>query len=254
MSTSLAEIHLRQVSFGYDRRRILQGVDLDLGQGQRLGILGPSGAGKSTLLKLIAGLLTPSSGTMRNTLHQHSHAFVFQEPRLLPWASVLENACLGAELRGRESTDTIRARAVRLLVSLGLGDCLSARPLALSGGMRMRVALARALTLEPATLYLDEPFAALDRKTREAVTDSLHVRNHEGGLILVTHDLPEAVYLCQRLVLLSTQGQIVAQTEVQLAPSDTRTDAAFARERDRILQFFAVGHAGELKDAFSESR
>lgn len=221
------------------------GVDLTVGEGSFTALLGPSGCGKSTLLRMIAGLDRPSSGSVGVGGAAPGDrgvpiAFVFQDAHLLPWRDVLDNAALPLELAGvprLERRDAARA----VLADVGLADAASRIPAELSGGMRMRVSLARALVTRPRLLLLDEPFAALDELTRNRLDDRLRMLWRERGatVIFVTHSIVEAVYLAERAIVLSRRpARVVADHTVRL-PADRsgalRGTPAFAAEV-RVLQ------------------
>lgn len=196
----------------YPGRLPLGPIDLTILSGEIVAVVGASGSGKSTLLRLLAGLEPPSEGTVRRA--EGRTGFVFQSATLMPWADALTNVALPLELAGVARPEA-RARAARALTAVGLGDRLDARPRQLSGGMAMRVALARALVTEPDLLLLDEPFAALDSVTRRRLIEDLHrlwaVRSPRPAIVLVTHDIEEAVYLAGRaLVLDAATGQMSA--------------------------------------------
>lgn len=205
--------------------RALDGLDLGISAGQFVSIVGPSGCGKSTLLRLIAGLVTPTRGSLTvgglepRVARSASHlSFVFQDPTLLPWRTVRDNVRLPLELAGGPRAET-RHLAEQVLATVGLSDFAGNYPNELSGGMRMRVSLARALVTEPELLLLDEPFAALDDITRQTLNDELmrlwSARRWTG--IFVTHNIGEAVFLSQRVLVMSARpGQIVADIEVPL--------------------------------------
>ncbi len=178
-------------------------LSLALHAGEITALVGPSGCGKSTALRLLAGLEAPTAGAVRRSVGPGRTAVVFQAPTLMPWASALENAALPLRLAGAPDAAD-RARAA--LTSLGLAGAEDRRPAQLSGGMAMRVALARALAVEPELLLLDEPFAALDELQRRRLADDLHARWNAGGrpaVLFVTHSVDEAAQLAHRVVALT---------------------------------------------------
>jgi NitT/TauT family transport system ATP-binding protein len=188
---------------------VINDLALDIPAGEFLAILGPSGCGKSTLLRLIAGLTPPDRGTLNMTPAdtKFQTAFVFQDAHLLPWRTVLENAALPLELMGADPQERL-ARAAAALAEVGLTEALSRYPAQLSGGMRMRVSLARALVTQPRLLLLDEPFAALDEITRFRLDVRLRDLWLERGMtvIFVTHSITEAAFLADRAVVLTRRG------------------------------------------------
>jgi len=198
--------------FTLSRGRTLQAldaVDLQIAEGEFVAIIGPSGCGKSTVLRLAAGLDTPTNGTVeifgaapRTLAAQHRLGVAFQEHALLPWASVRENIALPYRVAGRRVDD---ARVDELIELVGLGGFEKARPKQLSGGMRQRVSIARALVLSPDLLLLDEPFGALDAVTRRKMNAELARIWAEERIttILVTHDVDEALILADRVVVMS---------------------------------------------------
>ncbi len=198
----------------------LSGVDLRIGQGDFLALLGPSGCGKSTLLRLIAGLDAPDQGRLDwEVPHGPGDiGFVFQDATLLPWATAFENVWLPLRLRGisrAEAEPRIRAALARV----GLADFATARPSQLSGGMRMRVSIARALVGNPKILLLDEPFAALDEFTRHALQEELLEIWQALGctIVFVTHSIYEAAFLARRIVMMSPRpGRIASEIESPL--------------------------------------
>ena len=207
-----AAASLDDVVVRYPGRATLGPIDLTIAPGEIVAVVGASGAGKSTLLRLLAGLEPPSGGTVHRA--DGRTGFVFQSATLMPWADALTNVALPLELAGMARTEA-RARAAGALTAVGLGDRLDARPRQLSGGMAMRVALARALVTEPDLLLLDEPFAALDSVTRRRLIEDLHrlwtARTPRPAIVFVTHDVEEAVYLAGRAVVLdSATGRVAA--------------------------------------------
>ena len=201
----------------------LDGVNLAVDPGEIVALIGPNGSGKSTLLRVIAGLLHPESGSVELdgravTSPDPDVGLVFQEPRLLPWRSVAANIVYPLELAGWPR-DRRHARLEELLTIVRLRTAAGARPSQLSGGMRQKVALARALALEPRVLLLDEPFSALDALTRERLNGELlelWARTETTGIV-VTHSISEAIFLADRVVVLSARpGRVVADLPVRL--------------------------------------
>ena len=212
MAGADAAASLDGVLVRYPGRAPLGPVDLTVAPGEIVAVVGASGAGKSTLLRLLAGLEPPSEGTVQRA--DGRTGFVFQSATLMPWADALANVALPLELAGMARADA-RTRAAEALNAVGLGDRLDARPRQLSGGMAMRVALARALVTEPDLLLLDEPFAALDSVTRRRLIEDLHrlwaARTPRPAIVFVTHDVEEAVYLADRAVVLDGgNGRVAA--------------------------------------------
>jgi NitT/TauT family transport system ATP-binding protein len=194
----------------------LAGVDLDVAEGEFLSLLGPSGCGKSTMLQLISGLSRPSEGTIRWANPRPSLAFVFQEATLMPWATALANAALPAEIGGLPRR-AARAAAEEALARVGLAGFEDAYPRELSGGMRMRVSIARALVMKPRILLMDEPFAALDEITRFRLNNDLLALWREEGftVVFVTHSVFESVFLSQRIAVMAARpGRIIADLPV----------------------------------------
>jgi NitT/TauT family transport system ATP-binding protein len=216
------------------------GVDLAVEAGSFTALLGPSGCGKSTLLRMIAGLDRPSSGTIDVGGVPAGDrgvpiAFVFQDAHLLPWRDVLDNAALPLELAGvprRQRHEAARA----VLADVGLADAAGRVPAELSGGMRMRVSLARALVTRPRLLLLDEPFAALDELTRNRLDDRLRALWRERGttVLFVTHSIVEAAYLAERAIVFSRRPASVAVDRTLDLPAERtaalRGKPAFAAE------------------------
>ena len=192
----------------------LRDLNLEIGRGQFVSIVGPSGCGKSTFLRLVAGLDAPTSGELRVDGHDPlGLAFVFQDATLLPWRSVAHNITLPLELRREAAAE----RVAQTLELVGLTDFAAAYPAQLSGGMRMRVSIARALVTRPQILLLDEPFGALDEITRQRLNEELlrlWQEDHWTGLF-VTHNVSEAVFLSQRVLVLSARpGHLLADIPI----------------------------------------
>ena len=211
---------LRGVTKVYDNGVAALGpLDLDVRKGEFVSLLGPSGCGKSTALRLIAGLNAPTSGTV-GVAHRagevragHPIGFVFQEPTLMPWTSVRENVRLPLKLAHAPAAEA-NARVDEALAQVGLAEFADAYPRELSGGMKMRVSLARALVTDPDILLMDEPFAALDEITRFRLNNDLLAlwRNLRKTVIFVTHSVFESVYLSQRVIVMTARpGRISAE-------------------------------------------
>ena len=233
-------VRLRGVTKTYDSGVTALGpLDLDVGRGEFISLLGPSGCGKSTALRLIAGLNAPTSGTVEvarrpvEARGTHSIGFVFQEPTLMPWASVWENVRLPLKLAHMRVADA-DARIGEALTQVGLGEFSQSYPRELSGGMKMRVSLARALVTDPDILLMDEPFAALDEITRFRLNNDLLMlwRNLRKTVIFVTHSVFESVYLSQRVVVMTARpGRIGSEFRIDaLEPrgEEFRTSADYA--------------------------
>ena len=215
-----------------DGTRALAPVDLAVRKGEFLSLLGPSGCGKSTLLRMMAGLLAPSEGQVRAA--SGKLGYVFQDPTLMPWATVHANVRLPLEL-ARQNPRVMDERVAKALAAVGLEDAAGRRPRELSGGMRMRVSLARALVDEPALMLMDEPFGALDEITRGRLdADLLQLWRARGlTVVFVTHSIYEAVYLSTRVVVMSqSPGRIVGELcidEPQPRADSFRLSPGFSR-------------------------
>jgi len=196
----------------------LADVSLEVQAGEFLSVLGPSGCGKSTLLRLIAGLAEPTTGTIdwSDDSGRADLGFVFQEPTLMPWATAVANVALPLKLRGMAKSER-EARAAEALDNVGLKGFERVWPRELSGGMKMRVSLARALVVQPRLLLMDEPFAALDEITRHRLNDDLLELWQRSGvtIVFVTHSVFESVFLSQRIVVMSARpGRVSAELAV----------------------------------------
>ncbi|HEU0221682.1 MAG TPA: ABC transporter ATP-binding protein [Paracoccaceae bacterium] len=222
--------------FGHDVMA-LQGLDLELRQGDFLSLLGPSGCGKSTALRLIAGLIHPTTGSIRwpGGAQDGALGIVFQEPTLMPWANVEENVWLPLRLKGR-SLAAARGEIGAALELVGLEGFARAYPRELSGGMKMRVSIARALVTHPKLILMDEPFAALDEITRFKLNgDLLDIKAKSGcTVIFVTHSVFESVFLSDRIVVMAARpGRVFRELAIDAPyPRDDlfRTSADYAAQ------------------------
>lgn len=230
-------VRIRDVEVRYNNRNgglvAITGINLDIRQGEVVGIVGKSGCGKTTLLKVIAGLVRPTRGEVIYNRTHNGGSFrgigmLFQSPLLLPWRTVLKNILLPIELRG-EDVDSYVPRALELMERMGLKGFENSYPWELSGGMQQRVALCRALIHRPSLLLLDEPFSALDAITREdmwiLLQEAISYENYTT--VLVTHDIREAVLLSDRVIVMGGKpGMIKAEVTIP-----------FRRPRDLGLQY-----------------
>lgn len=228
--------------------RALRNVNLHVDKGEFVTLLGPSGCGKSTLLRLVANLMQPDAGTIawpENPV-KGSIGVVFQDPTLMPWLTVAQNVETPLRIAGIDRAQR-QSRALDSLAWVRLNSFANAYPRTLSGGMKMRVSIARALVTRPSVLLLDEPFAALDEFTRQQLNDDLlEIRRAMGvSILFVTHSTAEAVYLSDRILIMSARpGTILRETRVQ-AP-ERRTEA-FRHSPEFANQCGAIARA--LRDA-----
>jgi NitT/TauT family transport system ATP-binding protein len=223
----------------------LDGFDLAVERGEIVALIGPNGCGKSTFLRVASGLLAPDAGAV--TLDDQPIAgpdprigLVFQEPRLLPWRSVADNVTYPLELAGW-SRERRAERLSELLGLVGLSESRDARPIQLSGGMRQRAAIARALALEPEVLLLDEPFSALDALTRDRLNlELLELWERTGStIVIVTHSIPEAILLADRVVVMTARpGRVAAMIPI---------DAPRPRSLDMLDRAVVTDAAAEIR-------
>jgi len=243
-------IVLRDVGKTFDSGTVaLDGFNLDVTSGEFVSLLGPSGCGKSTALRIIAGLNSASAGTVDWPAGASRIGFVFQEPTLMPWATVAANVRLPLKLAhaGEESS---REAATRALVHVGLAEFANVYPRELSGGMKMRASIARALVTEPELVLMDEPFAALDEITRFKLNNDLLAvwQDLHRTVIFVTHSVFESVYLSQRIVVMAPRpGRVFTEIEIPAPyPRDEgfRTSADYAGYCRQVAEALGQAMAG----------
>src|SRR5579862_835802 len=233
-------LRLEKVRRVFNGRPVIEGMDLAIDPGEFLAVLGPSGCGKSTLLRMIARLAPPDAGRIIAAPERSQTAFVFQDAHLLPWRNVLDNAALPLELMGFGREER-QAKARSVLEQVGLSDALDRYPAQLSGGMRMRVSLARALVTEPRLMLMDEPFAALDEITRFHLEVQLRQLWQRRGMtvIFVTHSISEAAFLANRAVVMTRRkGGIKLDRRMDLPAArtnDLRSDSRLGHEMNLLM-------------------
>ncbi|WP_117236936.1 ABC transporter ATP-binding protein [Thermus sediminis] len=236
-------LRVENLALGYGKVPVLEGVSLQVAEGEFVSLVGPSGSGKSTLLRAIADLLRPLSGEIRRGFPGGALGFLFQEDALLPWRTARENAALGLRVRGLPRGRALE-EAEAWLDRLGLRGLGDRFPHELSGGQRKRVALAQVLALRPRLLLMDEPFASLDAILRTEITrDLLRLVEGEGiSVLLVTHDLEEALALSDRVYLLAQgpRARIAQEYPVPFPrprdPVGVRSDPRFGPLLRRLWQ------------------
>ncbi|MCI4368566.1 MAG: ABC transporter ATP-binding protein [Thermoplasmata archaeon] len=243
---------------------IMDDISFEVADNDFLAIVGPSGCGKSTLLRLLQGLDHPSAGEIRFrgkrvTEVSHQMAMVFQNFALYPWLSVNENVAFGLTSRGW-SKEKIDAQVERYVSVTGLVGFEEAYPRELSGGMRQRVGLARALAVEPAVLLMDEPFSALDPLTAESLREEVLQLWRDPGLppeavVLVTHNIEEALLMADRVIVMSRRpGRVLAGVIVNLPRPRDRKSAAFYQLTDYVYSLITEGSTGSHSATLKESK
>jgi len=255
-------LHIEGVGMVFTTRRgpfvALRDINLDVMRGEFVTLIGHSGCGKSTLLNLVAGLTTPTSGLLLLEERElkgpgPDRGMVFQNHSLLPWLSCLDNVLLAVErvFGEKEGKTALRERALAALELVGMGHAVAKRPHEISGGMKQRVGIARALAMEPKMLLMDEPFGALDALTRARLQDELMriVATTHATVMMVTHDVDEAVLLSDRIVMMTngpaaTVGEVL---RVDLPRPRNRVemveDRAYAQYRKEVIDFLYMRHS-----------
>lgn len=246
---SLSGVEKRFTSARGEEQIALARLDLEIGRGEFVCLVGPSGCGKTTLINLMAGFEQPTSGTVQIDGKpvagpDPDHIMIFQDYGLFPWRTVLGNVLFGLQARGVPAA-VAKEKALAALELVGLLQAKDRHPHELSGGMKQRVSIARALAVEPSVLFMDEPFAALDAFTRLHLQDEL-LRiwgEKRPTVIFVTHDLDEAITLGQKIVLMAPNpGRVQRVLEVALAYPRERTDRDFAAFRRELFEEFHLVH------------
>ncbi|WP_262695254.1 ABC transporter ATP-binding protein [Kordiimonas aquimaris] len=231
----------KNLAFSYDNAKpVLDGFSLSLKAGEVVSLLGPSGCGKSTVLRIVSGLLDAEQGRVE----WHSDpdvAFVFQDPALMPWASIEQNVALPSRLSGKVDD----SRVAEALAAVNLTSLEKRFPAMLSGGQRMRASVARALSANPSTLLMDEPFAALDEILRFQMNDLLLdlVAERGFGVLFVTHSLFEAAYLSDRVLVMQegkVAGEVIPSLDRSLTPNAQRGSSAFVSAVDAMTTLLKV--------------
>jgi NitT/TauT family transport system ATP-binding protein/sulfonate transport system ATP-binding protein len=250
-TTSRGEVTIHDLAKSFalngQRLQVLKDLNLNIEPGQSLAIVGASGSGKTTLLRVLAGLETADDGEVLIDGEPirgvgTERAVIFQEPRLLPWLTVLDNVAFGLETRGVDK-EQARTRARHYIRLVGLQEFETAYPRQLSGGMAQRVGIARALTVQPEILLLDEPLGALDAMTKITMQEELARIWHDEKvtMILVTHDLEEAIFLADRVLVLPKQrGAAPRLIEVDLPRPRNRNEPGFVDMRRRLMAEFGL--------------
>ena len=223
-------ISVSNVTKHFDEVHALAKTNLDIATGEFVTVVGPSGCGKSTLLRIIAGIISPSNG---NTVKPDKGAFVFQDSALLPWRSVQKNVELLMELESFPK-EQIKGKARSVLKQVGLTGFEKSYPHQLSGGMKMRLSLARSLVLRPDYLLMDEPLSSVDELTREVLQEEIHTlwNSDKFTSILVTHNVAEAVYLSNRVIVMSPRpGRITHIVDIPFKKRDRnlRSETAYTK-------------------------
>ena len=251
MSLSASGVSVTYTSSSGTPVPALADVDLHIEEGEFVTIIGPSGCGKSTLLQCFGGLLSPTAGEITvdgkvlAAPDPQRAAFVFQDYTLLPWKNILDNTGIGLRWAG-QSKDAARRKSQEMLELVGLHDFTKSYPRELSGGMQQRVAVARAMSMDPRILLMDEPFGALDEQTRQRLGSEMSTLLTGTGrtVVMVTHSLDEAVFWADRIVVLSTRpGRIAKEIEVAAPrprPLSFIGTPEFARIRSELFQLLAV--------------
>ncbi|MBC7538463.1 MAG: ABC transporter ATP-binding protein [Bacteriovorax sp.] len=239
-------LSLKNVSFSYDQKVILKNINLEIKSGEIISLLGPSGSGKSTLLNLISGLATPSSGEIFHNDIQvlapsHSRVIIFQDHQLFPWKTAIENIEFALKAQNK-----ITNTAINFLAMVKMQDFAHLYPHQLSGGMKQRVGIARAIAADPDILLLDEPFASLDPFIRHEIAGEIMslVKELKKTVILVTHNIEEALFVGEKVCLFSTRpATILEEMKIEIKKTkhliDIKKDPRYFEYESYIYKYFS---------------
>lgn len=227
MKNNLLEIqNLSKIYHDKDRELLaLKDISFKVKKDEFISIVGPSGCGKSTILSILSNMIDKSSGTITFNKDNPKIGYMLQEDSLFPWKTVLDNACLGLEIKKELNKET-KQNVIKLLNKYGLKDFINSYPNSLSGGLKQRVALIRTLALNPDILLLDEPFSALDYQTRLTLSDDLKkiITNEKKTAIMVTHDIAEAISMSDKVIIITNRpGTIKKIIDINLDKKETPT-------------------------------
>lgn len=228
MKNNLLEIqNLSKIYHDKDRELLaLKDISFKVKKDEFISIVGPSGCGKSTILSILSNMIDKSSGTITFNKDNPKIGYMLQEDSLFPWKTVLDNACLGLEIKKELNIET-KQNVIKLLNKYGLKDFINSYPNSLSGGLKQRVALIRTLALNPDILLLDEPFSALDYQTRLTLSDDLKkiITNEKKTAIMVTHDIAEAISMSDKVIIITNRpGTIKKIIDINLDKKETPTE------------------------------
>lgn len=238
-------LSVRKITRYYDKLHVLDKISFDVQEGEFVSIIGPSGCGKTTLLKILGGLIQPTRGeikvrndSIKIALEKREFSFVFQNPVLLPWRTVFQNTHLPLEILDNKNSQEIPKVLLKLV---GLEGFENFYPKELSGGMQQRVAIARALTIEPSILLMDEPFGALDEITRNNMNlELLRIWKEEkttiSSIIFVTHSVPEAVFLSDKVIVLSKRPAKIEKIAKINLPRPRKTEMKYSKRYIKLIE------------------
>ena len=242
MSDNIIEIKNLSKIYNNEKGEMLalKDISFSIKKKEFISIVGPSGCGKSTILTILANILKKSQGEIKFNIENPKIGYMLQEDSLFPWRTVLDNACLGLEIR-KEKTEKNKNKVIKLLKKYGLGEFINNYPDSLSGGLKQRVALIRTLAINPDILLLDEPFSALDYQTRLSLSDDLKriIKSENKTAIMVTHDIGEAISMSDKIVIISNRPGVVKKiVKIELenpgTPTENRKDSNFIKYYDMI--------------------
>jgi ABC-type nitrate/sulfonate/bicarbonate transport system ATPase subunit len=230
-------LEFNSVCVSFNKRQIIDNLNFSLKKGEVIALLGPSGCGKTTILNITSGLLKETDGSV--TVHTQDFGYVFQEPRLIPWRTVIDNVLFVMKEKGKVMK---RAKALSIIEKVGLGDCADYYPAQLSGGMKQRVSIARALAADAKMILMDEPFSALDTELKRELQDDFIklIDQEQTGVIYVTHDPIEALKLADKILVLSCNGCSI-NYEMNIARKRQERDYHFIKQSEIELRQWVGG-------------